>query len=118
MKNIRKFISPDNSQVLTIVAQTGKSGINVKASMKQAGKGVPKAVTGGRAKPTSEQEAIDLVAKMANDATKLGWVPVAVSVKNAFTEIPAPSKNAPLGSNAPIAAKNANKPVAHSTPKK
>lgn len=93
MKNIKVvFASPDSKQTLTITASQGKKGINVKASIKTGkGKGTAKAQTGAREVVKTEQEAQAAVDTLAAHAKKSGWVKKAITSKNAFTMIPAPS---------------------------
>lgn len=92
MKNIAKFVSPDGNETLTIVAAQGKRGINVKASVKSgSGKGAPKAQTGCRAKFDKVDEAVSAFEKLCAESLKRGWTRKAISAKNVFSAIPAPS---------------------------
>lgn len=84
------FVSGD--QTLTIVAAQGKTGFNVKASVKNGkGKGTPKAITGARAKFTNAVEAEKAVKKLTEEAVSQGWAVKPVTSRNAFTSIPAPT---------------------------
>lgn len=64
-----KQILSAEGQTLTIVAAEGKSGWNVKASLKeQKGKGTPKAKTGARQKFTDEAGAKKAFDKLVKEA--------------------------------------------------
>jgi hypothetical protein len=92
MNTIAKFRNAD--QTLTIAAVSGKSGINIKASVKTGrGKGAPKAQTGCRQTFKSETDARGAFDKLVSEARSRGWTELAVQpvVRNAFTSIPAPS---------------------------
>ena len=105
MKTIAKFRNAD--QTLTIAAASGKSGINVKASVKTGqGKGAPKAQTGCRQTFKSETDARGAFDKLVSEARTRGWTELAVQpiVRNAFSSIPAPST---------VAQKAAAKATAH-----
>lgn len=94
-KKIAKFTA--DNQTLTIVAAQGKSGINVKASVKTGkGKGQPKAVTGGREKFDNEVDAVKAFDKLVRVAVSKGWTSVARTVKNAFTVNELPGPTAPV----------------------
>lgn len=91
MKNVAKFTS--DGQTLTIVAAQGKKGFNVKASVKTgSGKGAAKAVTGCRETFKTVGEAVSAMDKLKTEATKRGWTVMAMTVRNAFSAIPAPAK--------------------------
>jgi predicted DNA-binding WGR domain protein len=95
MKNIARFKSTD--QTLTIAAVSGKSGFNVKASVKTgSGKGAPKAQTGCRQRFQTEAEARSAFDKLVSEARARGWSEMAVQPieRNAFSSIPAPAKAA------------------------
>lgn len=87
-----KFYNADQSMSLTITATEGKSGQNVKATMKGVGKGADRALTGARGKYDSEKDAQKAFDKLVSEAEKNGWVRTTTRVKNAFTEIPAAPK--------------------------
>ena len=95
MKTIARFRNAD--QTLTIAAVSGKSGINIKASVKTGqGKGAPKAQTGCRQTFKSETDARGAFDKLVSEARSRGWTELTVQpiVRNAFTAIPAPSASA------------------------
>lgn len=89
-KHFAKFSSAD--QTLTVIAQQGKKGWNVKASLKTgSGKGTPKAKPGCREQFKKEDEAVAAFNKLVAEAKKAGWTKVEVASKNSFTTIPAPA---------------------------
>lgn len=91
MKQVAKFTSADGSQTLTIVAATGKTGHNVKASIKTGkGKGQPKATVGGRSKHSNENDALEAFQLHVKQAELEGWQRAATSTRNAFVTIPPP----------------------------
>jgi hypothetical protein len=101
--SVAVFKNVDSSEKLTIVASHGKSGWNVKASVKVAGgKGAPKAKTGARAKFDNVKDAVAAFDKLCAQAIKRDWRKVEKTVRNAFDEIPAPSKpKSPIAPDAP-----------------
>lgn len=101
-KHTTKMTAGD--QTMTIVAAEGKSGWNVKASIKTGNEKVKdggvKAITGARAKFDNEAEAVKVVAKLVKDAEGKGWTKREISAKNAFTEIPAPTASTAVAKRA------------------
>ena len=96
MKTLAKFRNAD--QTLTIAAVSGKSCINIKASVESGhGKRAPKAQTRCRQTFKSENDARGAFEKLVSEARSRGWTELAVQpiVRNAFTSIPAPSASAP-----------------------
>lgn len=92
MRNIAKFTSPDSTQNLIVTAITGKSGINVKVTMKGREKGGPRAVTGCRGRYIGDKDAQKAFDKLVKETEDRGWTRQTTRVRNAFTEIPEPPK--------------------------
>lgn len=87
-----RFLSPDKGTTLTITAKQGRSGINVKATMKGVGKDAERAITGSRANFQNDREANNAFDNLVKESESRGWQRTTARVKNAFTEIPAPPK--------------------------
>lgn len=92
-KQTAKFNQADSNETLTVVVAEGKSGFNIKASIKtDAGtKGAPKAKTGAREKFTKKEEAVKAFDKLTKEAVSRGWAKVERVERNAFSSIPAPT---------------------------
>lgn len=108
MKNklVSVFRDATTDQMLTIVAQHGKSAFNVKASVKTGkGKGSPKAVPGCRHSVQTQEEAQEIYSSLVDQAEKAGWTRVPRTSRNAFQEIPKPGvvTTAQVGAPAPAA---------------
>lgn len=88
MKQIALFKNVEGHK-LTIAAVKGKSGYNLKVSVKTSReKGSPKAITGCRASFDNAAEAQETFDMHVADAEKRGWKRIPKVTRNAFTTIP------------------------------
>lgn len=85
---VLKSVFQNGEQLMTILCAQGKSGYNVKASIKSSKD--TKALTGARGNYADAAEAEAYYNDLVESAKKTGWKPKTVTSKNAFAAIPKP----------------------------
>lgn len=87
MKSIAMFRNPANTQTLRVVAQQGKTGFNVKCTVKGT-EANAKALTGARSQFTDAKGATAAFERLTEEAKKQGWITVHRRSREAFSAIP------------------------------